>query len=1504
MADTIVDSKFRLLEPLTRLGGRPRHLVSDLISSRVGVLETVALEGFDRVLERWGDLWQPALRERAARFAAREGFVPVTAVGAWSEGPYYVYDAIGDPDELGQTPDHLPNAEAVARLLEDLAAVNASGDHVLNLRPEQLVVRGGRLLILPGAYILPLELLVRTGARSPYQPPELRHAGLVGPGTDGYELGSVFAAVAERVPGPPPEWLARMSGLLALEPWLRPSPLAAAQALRGGEPVARLEATRRGVERLLDLRQPAGESSIVPSRVLEALDAALAQLAEGKSSALLIEGPANGAGLAELFIELRQQISFLSERPRVLEIEPLASWDLRDLAGGGLVLLVPDWRPSEPELLPLDSLLQEKLRPAIVVVGVRASLEVTAGTETVSPAEWVRRRAGSEVQIRSTRSDAVPPAPLATPESAAARHLLDLLCVLEADATAGMLRQALPQQEPLLPQAIVELERLGWVRRQLDAGGWWGTEARLVLRALRADALAERRAALPPERREELHLLISHLLEGTGVRSIGQRFLRVHHLFAGGNWEVAAAECEALLKGVQRRGLDALLRQIQRKIVGSNLAHHFTLVRLLDLLRNLGQWEVEHGRVAEGQRYYERAAERLFALTDSETASLDLEGVTETMLEHADLLERRVGFARALELVQRYLDRFGERLPALDRGRLFAELAYCEMRLGRFTAAEERCQIALKLLDPRRNPKDVAQVYNVLGTVRWKTSRYEEAEQYFSTCLALREKTGDKLAVARIYNNLGLLYRTMRRYPEALEHHEKSMQIRQELGDAEGVARCVVNLGWVHFRMTDLERAEELGRRACAASDDLGILAIRAQAKGLLGEIYMARGRTPEARQTLEEAVQGMRELGDLGELFSNLHKLASLELRCGRHDAAETLLQEAERFLSSAASPLEEASWHLTWADLHRAQGDPRRAAVAYEHAGNNLARLGNAPSAAEMFLRAAEEFHASGVDARGRDLVERARQLYSRDPAAVLPRGLLDLEVQLGAAEGPERGVPQAERLVDVLCRAVATAATSGSDAHAVEQLLGELRTLSGARHVVLLGRDQLPHRASLIARGSGDEPPYLLDNPQLVVRALQTLLPFGSDDAREEPAPRPFLVLPVESRERSLGCIYLEWQAEERTPEPGIVTVLRALVQQTAVVLERMEPATASRPQSLPELPPVAPAAASLDESGLETIIGRSAARQAVIDFVRQVRDLEATVLIMGENGTGKEVVSRAIHSTGVRRNYPFVSINCTAIPEALWERELFGHERGAFTDAFETKRGFFESAHRGTLLLDEIGDMPWEMQTKFLRVLEEKSFTRIGGTTPTHVDVRIIAATNQELEAAVQAGRFRRDLYHRLNVLSITLRPLRERREDIPELARYFLDHHASLMGVRPKRLSGEALRILMRYPWPGTVRELENAMKGSLVLSDREVLLPEDLPAAVLRGGDAAETVGELDLDSVAKWVLDHAAYSTRVPLMPAIEKALARQLVAKLGEKTMAARLLGISKPTLYTRLK
>jgi len=1497
VAEIIVDAKFRLLDPLPKLAGRSRFRASDLVTSDIGILEHAPLDGFERVQSRWTVDWLPALRHRIARFAALPSFLPVVAVGSWKDGPYYVYTT-DDPSALeGVAPRRAPDASAVHALLADLHAANAGGDHVLNLRPEYLAWHDDRLVILPGAWVLPFELLARMGARSPYQPPELRHAGFFGPTTDGYMLAAVAAAIADRSGAPAPDWLAHLARMQVLEPELRATPEAVAAILRGAAPASPAEPVRRSVERLGDLHGP--WLATANAALVEALDAGLQSVAEGQSGVLVVEGPSDGGGLKETLLCLRERTTFLTERPHVTWVEPLATLDARELTGdGGHVLLVPDYRPDEPQFLPLDTLPWERMRPSLAVVGVRRG---TTFGEHPDAAAWARSWCGADAAVRTVSiADAVEPRPV-LPGTPGARHLLDLLAVLEVDATATLLRQALPRQETSLPEAIVELESAGHARRQLDSGGWWGAEPRLVLRVLRPEVLDECRAALTPARREELHLLISHLLDTGDTLSLGHRYLRFHHLFAGGNWEDAAAAADGLLRGIERRGLHALARTIQRKVVNSNLAQHVTLPRLLDLRHQLARWDVEHGRFAEGQNQYERAAERLFAISDVEARNLDLEPVTEMILAHAVLLEGRTGAASALEVVQRYFDRFAERLTVRDRGRLLTEQAFCELRVGRLAAAEERCHVALKLLDPREHPAEAAQIYNVLGSVRWKTSRYEEAEQYLTSCMTLREKLGDKLALARVYNNLGLLYRTMRRFPEALGYHQKSIDIRQELGDAAGVARNLVNLGWVHLEMGNLGPAEEHALRGCALSDEIGLAGVRALGKGLLGETYMLQDRTADARIALEDAIEGTRALGDIAELFVNLRKYASLELRCGNLDEAENRLREAETYLSGASSPLEEANWHLAHGELRRARGDLRQAALSFEHAGNNLARLGNARRAAEVFLTAADLYRSGGVESRARDLVDRSRQLLARVGGGVTPGLLVELEAALGSNGGGAERVVQADRFVQVFVRVAATVASSGSDAQALERILQEIRALAGARHVVLIGNDHVPRRESAVAREPGVEPPAILDHPRLVGRALQTLLPFGSDDVRDEKPARPFHIVPVEARDRGLGCLYLEWDATAAPRDAAVLAVVRALAQQAAIVFDRMA-AGGMAPAAVPAAPEAA--RASGEDSSLDAIVGRSAARQRVVDFVRQVRDVGETVLLMGENGTGKEVVARAIHFGSLRRDHPFLTINCTAIPAPLWERELFGNERGAFTDAHETKKGFFEAAHGGTLLLDEIGDMPWETQTKFLRVLQDRTITRVGGTEAIKVDVRIIAATNKNLDQAVEKGQFRSDLFHRLNVLSLTLAPLRERREDIPVFANYFLSLHATANGVRPKRLSGEALRIMMRHRWPGNVRELENAMKGSLVLSTRETLLPEDLPAAVVRGGDSLEAAGELSLDDVAKWVIDHAAFSDRVPLMPGLEKALARQMVAKVNEKTRAAKLLGVAKPTLYTRLK
>ena len=315
----------------------------------------------------------------------------------------------------------------------------------------------------------------------------------------------------------------------------------------------------------------------------------------------------------------------------------------------------------------------------------------------------------------------------------------------------------------------------------------------------------------------------------------------------------------------------------------------------------------------------------------------------------------------------------------------------------------------------------------------------------------------------------------------------------------------------------------------------------------------------------------------------------------------------------------------------------------------------------------------------------------------------------------------------------------------------------------------------------------------------------------------------------------------------------------------------------------------------EPAVPRIIAESQAMRDLLSFVRRIAVSEAaSVLIEGENGTGKDLIAKLLHYQSLRQAEPFLAINCAAIPETLLESELFGYEKGAFTDARAQKRGLFELADKGTLFLDEIGEMPLSLQTKLLRVLENQTFRRLGGLQDIHVDIRIIAATNRDIREALKEGAFRQDLYYRLTVIQLVVPSLRERPQDILPLARFFIECYNARFKQQIEGVSSEAESLLLTYNWPGNVRELRNAIERAMILEDTAHIRPESLHIAVRAGESALAALAGADLGSVAG----------DLSLREQERRLLVQALERTVGNQSQAARLLRITRDTLRYKMK
>lgn len=452
---------------------------------------------------------------------------------------------------------------------------------------------------------------------------------------------------------------------------------------------------------------------------------------------------------------------------------------------------------------------------------------------------------------------------------------------------------------------------------------------------------------------------------------------------------------------------------------------------------------------------------------------------------------------------------------------------------------------------------------------------------------------------------------------------------------------------------------------------------------------------------------------------------------------------------------------------------------------------------------------------------------------------------------------------------------------------------------KHTVLVVDDEpsvreslrmvLKDRYEVMPAKSGDEALERLDNEHIDVVLLDIIMP-GMDGLEvleriKQRAPTPQVIMLTATKTVKTAVTAMKLGAFDYITKPFDVEELLLIVDravQSAALAREVE--------------------ALRSEIGLryrfDHIVGHSRKIESVLATVSMVAPLKTTVLITGESGTGKELIARAIHYNSPRANNPLVTLNCAAIPESLLENELFGHERGAFTDAYAKQLGQFENADKGTLFLDEIGDMQPSTQAKILRVLEQGEFLRIGGTQPISVDVRVIAATSRDLHRGMREGTFRSDLYYRLNVVAIHLPPLRERKEDIPLLVQHFLKTKATDLGIQEKSFDNEALDLLSQYSWPGNVRELENVIERALVLSTGSTMTRHDLPQylvsteaspqavqqAVLRGETRlSDAVDQFELALIRRALEETHYNQTRAAALLGTTRRILKYKIDKLG---------------------
>ncbi|HXV12690.1 MAG TPA: sigma 54-interacting transcriptional regulator, partial [Candidatus Krumholzibacteria bacterium] len=950
------------------------------------------------------------------------------------------------------------------------------------------------------------------------------------------------------------------------------------------------------------------------------------------------------------------------------------------------------------------------------------------------------------------------------------------------------------------------------------------------------------------------------------------------------------------------------LDAIKRDVVDSGAIAALPYGEQLAIMVRIGDDFLARGRQPEAESLLVRARQ-LRTTGDEVRAHAPL--ASEAMRLLADAWAGRGQLRQALELLEDTKEDIAPYLSLAEQARLLNEIGWLQYRLGDYSSCVDSCKFTVNTLNPNEHPLVVAQALNLLGVIAFNTSRYDEAVSYYEQSAFLRERENDLNALAGSYNNLALAYQSKGEYDKALGYLHKSIDIKRKQNNEAGLAGGFLNLAFLYLEVHNFEEAERRCRESLRISSELGLAQLIAENYNTLGDILLTRGQLDEAEAYYQRSLEHASRLSTVNEEMGAQKRLAKLYIRKNRHGDARAAIEEASRLARQVGSKYEQAQTEEIFGELKAAQKSHAESVDHFEKAAALYATLSKHRMAAACLAKAGIAHAGSGNPLDAKRYLDRAQDLIKAQIGHEIPEEIVTLQQTLRESPRPAGSTGTASQKLMYAFYELSSLSDYADDKTAFfRRIINVFRDLTGSNWCALALRSEDEGFAMVSATGD-QEPIEDAALKALMTHALQlgAVLYAESAEARDmvahvaiqKASQDHLVVVPMKSMGVDLGCVLLLVPSTAVPRSKDDVDFISCIGRHVAGDL-RLSLHFDERSHKVErELGAVAPVS---DANRFQGMIGRDESMRKVCRMIEKIKDMDTGILIIGESGTGKTELARTVHNTSPRRRHVFQSIHCAEIPSSLLESELFGHERGAFTGAVQRKLGRCEIADGGTVFLDDVNVMPLDTQARLLHYLETKSFTRLGGTQKISTDVRLIAASNEDLEKLVKEGRFREDLFYRLKVIQIELPPLRDRQDDLILIANEFLKKRCQAQNKPLKRLSTETIKLFQKYRWPGNVREFQNVLEQIVLLCDDVIVEPSSLPEDFLRRAAGGGKSRWQSLEQLVQQMVEAGGYSEANPLMPQIEVMLAEKMSTHTENKTKAANLLGITKPTLYSRLR